>query len=68
MQLLIGGETLPIAQMGPDFLFIDEPIDHPPGEATIIFAVEGHDERRWKVWLPEGLAAGRERVVITKAG
>lgn len=68
MQLLIGGATLSIAQMGPNFLFIDEPIDHPPGEATIVFAVEGSDEERWKVWLPEGLAAGRERVVIAKAG
>jgi hypothetical protein len=68
MQLLIGGATLSIAQMGPDFLFIDEPIEHPPGEATIVFAVEGSDEERWQVWLPEGLAAGRERVVIAKAG
>ncbi|MEO8353551.1 MAG: hypothetical protein ABI680_17620 [Chthoniobacteraceae bacterium] len=68
MQLLIGNAALPIAQMGPDFLFIDEPIEHPPGEATIVFAVEGHDERCWKVWLPEGLALGRERVVIAKVG
>ena len=66
MQLLIGGATLPIAQMGPDFLFIDEPIDHPPGEATIVFAVEGSAEERWGVWLPEGLAAGRECVAIAK--
>ncbi len=66
MQLLVNGVSLSISQMGPDFLFIDEPIDHPPSEATIIFQVEGSDERRWQVRLPKGLATGRERVVIAK--
>jgi len=68
MQLLVDGVSLSIGQMGPDFLLIRKTIDHPPGEATIVFAVEGSEERRWQVWLPEGLAVGRERVVIAKAG
>lgn len=68
MQLLVNGASLPIAQMGPDFLLIGKTIDHPPAEATIIFSVEGHKERRWQVRLPEGLATGRERVVIAKVG
>jgi hypothetical protein len=67
MQLLVNGTSLPIAQMGPDFLLLDKTLDHPPGEATIVFSVEGSDERRWQVRLPEGLVAGRERVVIAKA-
>ncbi len=67
MRLLIGGASLPIAQMGPDFLLLDQPIDHPPGEATIVFSVDDN-ERRWPVRLPEGLSAGCERVVIAKAG
>lgn len=66
MQLLVNGSALSIGQMGPDFLFLDDPIDHPPTEATIVFCVD-QNERRWKVWLPEGLAAGRQRVVIAKA-
>jgi len=66
MKLLVNGSALPIAQMGPDFLLVSKAVDHPPGEATIVFSVEGHDERRWQVHLPEGLSAGRERVVIVK--
>ena len=67
MQLVVDGKSLPIAQMGPDFLFLDKIIDHPPGEATIVFSVEGHDERRWQVRLPEGISADSQRVVISKA-
>jgi hypothetical protein len=65
MQLLIDGATLSIGQMGPDFLLLDKSMDHPPAEATIVFSVDG-SERRWRVYLPEGLATGRERVVIAK--
>ncbi len=66
MQLLVGGVELPIGQMGPDFLLLDKTMDHPPTVATIVFAVEGSEERRWKVSLPEGLAIGRDHVVIAK--
>ena len=63
MQLLVNGSSLPIAQMGPDFLLLDKLIDHPPCKATILFSVDD-SERRWPVRLPDGLAAGRERVTI----
>lgn len=66
MQLLVNGVSLPIAQMGPDFLLLGKSIDHPPAEATIVFSVEGYSERRWQVRMPEGLAVGRERVTIAK--
>jgi hypothetical protein len=66
MQLLIGDATLSIAQMGPNFLFIDAPIDLPPCEATIVLQIEGSPERRWQVRLPEGLSAASERVAIAK--
>lgn len=66
MRLLINGSSLPIAQMGPNFLLLDNPIDSPPAEATVVFSVDG-SERRWSIRLPEGLAAGRERAVIAKA-
>lgn len=65
MQLLVNGSTLSIGQMGSDFLFVDDPIDHPPAEATIVFRVDDN-ERRWQVRLPEGLAVGRHRVVVAK--
>lgn len=66
MQLLINGASLPIAQMGPDFLLLGKSIEHEPTAATIVFAVEGSDERRWQVWLPNGLVATRHRVAIAK--
>ena len=65
MRLLVNGSSLPIAQMGPDFLLLDKPIDHPPAEAIIVFSVDG-SERRWPVRLPDGLAAGRERVALAR--
>jgi len=67
MRLLINGASLSIAQMGPDFLLLDKPIDHPPSEATIALSVDGN-ERRWPVRLPEGIFVGCERLVIAKAG
>ena len=63
MWLLVNGATISIAQMGPDFLLVDEPTDHPPGEATIVLQVDA-TERRWNVHLPDGISAGSERVAI----
>jgi hypothetical protein len=66
MGLLVNGTTLPIAQMGPDFLLVRKPIDLPPGEATIVLRVD-ENERRWQVRLPDGLSAVSEWVSIAKA-
>lgn len=63
MQLLVNGATLSIGQMGPDFLLLDAPFDHPPAEATIVLRIDDH-ERRWQVRLPEGLSARSEWVPI----
>ena len=65
MQFLVNGSTLPIAQLGPDFLILPDTAEHPPTGATIVMRVDA-TERRWQVRLPGGLAAGRERVVIAK--
>ena len=66
MQLLVNGSNIGIMQMGPDFLFIEPVVAHAAGEATIILKVDDK-EQRWKVWLPEGIAAGSDRVVIATA-
>ena len=34
MQLIINGESISITHMGPDFLIVESPREHPPGEAT----------------------------------
>jgi hypothetical protein len=63
MQLLVNGGSVRVVQMGPDFLLVDEPFDHPPADASVVLQVDG-SERRWNVLLPEGLSALSKRVVI----
>ncbi len=65
MQLMINGASIGITQMGPDFLIIESPREHPPGEATIILQVD-KSERRWTVHLPSGVQRGQKRIPISK--
>ncbi len=58
MWLSVKGRVLPIGQLGPDFLILDESVDHPPTEGEITLSIDGR-ERRWLVYLPDGLVAGR---------
>jgi hypothetical protein len=55
MKLRINGSVLDIGQLGPDFIILDKPLPHPPSEAEIAVSINGH-ERRWKVYLPDGIA------------
>ena len=63
IRLLLDGHSIDVAQMGPDCLFVDLPIDAPPGEATIVLNVD-QSERRWRVRLPQGISASSEKIVI----
>jgi hypothetical protein len=63
MDLLVNGDSFGVAQMGPDFLLLDAPIDHPPAEAVIVLRVD-ESETRWPVRLPEGISAASKRVPI----
>ena len=63
MELLVNGGSIRVAQMGPDFLLVDEPFDHPPVGASVILQVDGR-ERRWNVLLPNGISSGSKRVAI----
>ncbi len=65
MQLTVDGHILPISQLGPDFLILKNVIDHPPAEAEIAVWVDGH-ERRWNIWLAEGIQAGQRRTGISR--
>lgn len=67
MRLLLNGMSFRIAQMGPDFLFIESPGDHPPARATIEMQVDG-SQRAWEVTLPQGMKAGNARVMLGIAG
>jgi hypothetical protein len=63
MRLLVNGGSIPVAQMGPDFLIIKEACDHPPGQAIMVLQVD-KNERRWTVRLPNGISSGSKRVTI----
>lgn len=67
MRLLFNGRSFRIVQMGPDFLFVDSPADHPPTRATIELQVDG-SRRTWQVNLPEGMKVGYERVALGTSG
>ena len=66
MLLLVNGGCIPVVQMGPDFLLLDKPFDHPPAEASVVLQVDA-SERRWNIRLPHGISAGSKRVVIAAA-
>lgn len=58
MRLHIDGRTFPIGQLGPDFVILDDPIDHPPSEAEISVSIDGR-ARIWRVELPEGVSTAK---------
>lgn len=63
MHLVVNGFSLPIRQMGPDFLLLETPVNHPPAPANIVMQVD-QNERTWAVSLPEGISAQSNRVRI----
>jgi hypothetical protein len=64
MQLVFNGTSIPIAQMGPDYIVVNSAGDHPPCDASIILKVD-ESERRWDVHLPDGISAGSKRVALS---
>ena len=65
IQLLIDGDAIPVAQLGPDFLLLDAPFDYPPGNAGLVLQVD-QSERRWEVRLPNGISAASSRVCVVR--
>lgn len=63
MRLLVAGVTVPVVQLGPDFLLVAAPLDLPAGDASVIMQVDA-GERRWNVRLPEGSSVASRRVTI----
>jgi hypothetical protein len=67
MRLLVNGCSIPVRQMGRDFLLIDSAANHPPVDACMVLQVD-QNERRWNVRLPQGISANSNRVAILAAG
>jgi hypothetical protein len=65
MELRLNGVVLSISHLGPDFLILDDPIEHPPAEAEIMMSVDAR-ERRWPVYLPAGVSPTTKRTRIAR--
>jgi hypothetical protein len=55
--------SLPVAQLGPDFIILREGVNHPPAEAEMVLWVDD-SESRWTVFLPSGLRDDLVRIPI----
>jgi hypothetical protein len=65
MALYVNGWALPIAQLGPTFLVLERPADHPPTAAEIALVIDGR-ERRWPVYLRDGISSQQRRTSISR--
>jgi hypothetical protein len=65
MELHLNGSVYQISHLGPDFLILVTPIDHPPGEAEIVMSIDG-SVSRWTVRLPNGLSRASKRTSIRR--
>jgi hypothetical protein len=65
IHLHVNGYILPVAQLGPSFLVLRNPMDHPPCEAEITLSIDGSEER-WAVHLTNGIRVGRRKTAITR--
>ncbi|MBV9673380.1 MAG: hypothetical protein JO076_11235 [Verrucomicrobia bacterium] len=63
MELLFNQLQLSVGQLGPNFLMLKDPVDHPAGDATLVVRID-QTERRWQVRLPTGISASSRRVAI----
>jgi hypothetical protein len=64
ISLMFRRHSIPVAQLGPDFLLLDAPADHASGHASILLRVD-QSEKRWDVRLPNGISSASKRVAIT---
>lgn len=65
IELYLNGSVLQVAQLGPDFLILKSPIDHPPSQAEISLSIDGK-KSRWPVQLVDGIAVGERKTRIAR--
>lgn len=58
MELKINGRIFDVGQLGPDFVRLRDPADHPPAHGEMMVSIDGH-VKRWPVQLPDGVRAGQ---------
>ncbi len=55
LELNVGDQVFELAEIGPDTVFLRNPISLPPCEAEIVMHIDGR-RRVWRVDLPDGLS------------
>jgi hypothetical protein len=65
-QLAVNGHVFEVAQLGPGYLFLKDPIDLPPSDAVLTLQIDDSVSVR-NLRLPCGMAAGRQRTLIAAA-
>jgi hypothetical protein len=55
--LAVSGHVFSVAELGPDFAVLRNPIPHPPADAELSLSIDGHEER-WRVELIDGIVPG----------
>lgn len=65
MHLLFNGSSVPIAQMGPDFIILEGTSESQPCDAVLELNIDGH-QRRWQINLPQGISASSRTVEIAR--
>ena len=63
MELRLNGHIIPIAQMAPGFLVLQQPIDHPPAEAEVYLRIDD-SASSWRVSLVEGISSARRKTKV----
>ncbi len=58
-----GGESLPVAQSGPDFVILEKPAMRPPTSAELVVEVDG-SVSRYPCFLTNGISGGR--IAVTR--
>jgi len=62
--LHVNGCVLRVSHLGPQFLVLLNPVDHPPCDAEIAMLIDGQ-ESRWAVHLPNGIHVARRKTALS---
>lgn len=65
MRLEVEGRSLPIAQLGSDFIILEQMAEFSATHGEIVMSIDA-GERRWPVNLPDGLTAPLQRMRIVR--
>jgi hypothetical protein len=61
LNLIVGGDSLELAAIGPGGIRLRECATRPPCDAKVVMHVDDF-ERRWAVYLPDGISANSREV------